>query len=378
MKRRNSVWLLACLGALACTGPAAESSDPVAAGDAVAPVTAEAPGPAAGSSLDPSPYADLEGSVVVDGSSTVFPITEKVAALFESLAPTASVSVGVSGTGGGFEKFCQGQIDITGASRPIKTAEAERCEATGIRPVELPLAFDGLSVVVHGDNGWCSCLTVDELARIWHPDAEDRLLRWRQLRPEWPDEPIRLYGPGRDSGTFDYFTRAILGTEGESRNDFVGSEDDYLLAQDISKDPGALGFFGHAYYHEHRDRLNLVAIDGGAGCVVPDVEAIGAGRYRPLSRPVFLYVAAAALDRPAVSRFVDLYLSQARYLAPEMRYVPLPEGAYELARQRLARRLIGSVFDGGSQVGVSIERLLELERRGTAPASAPGGDGGAR
>lgn len=305
----------------------------------------------------------MDRAVRIDGSSTVFPISEAVAGLYERENPSIPVLLGVSGTGGGFEKFCQGEIDIADASRPIKTEEKERCRKHGIELVEVPVAFDGISVVTHRDNHWSSCLTVDELARLWSPDAEGRGNRWSELRPDWPDRPVHLFGPGTDSGTYDYFTHAVLGKEGRSRLDFSASEDDYLLAQDIADAPGSLGFFGFAYYREYQDRLRLVAVDQGTGCIEPSEESIAQGRYRPLSRPLFLYVQAEALQRPEVRRFIDLYLSEAPRLVPQVGYVPLPARAYQLARERVAAPRLGSIFDGGSQVGVSIESLLEAESR---------------
>jgi phosphate transport system substrate-binding protein len=307
----------------------------------------------------------LTGTIVIDGSSTVFPITEAAALEFAGLAPDAQIQLGVSGTGGGFQKFCAGETLISDASRPIKESEAAICAAAGIEFIELPVAFDGLSVVVHRDNDWASCLTVDELKQMWEPTAEGQIVNWSQLRAEWPDRPLALYGAGRDSGTFDYFTQAIVGEEGTARGDFTASEDDYLLAQDIAGNPEGLGFFGYAYYSEYQDQLNLVAIDAGSGCVAPNNETISSGAYQPLSRPIFIYVRSDALDQPTVAAFVEYYLVNAARLVTEVRYTPLPSRVYELAVARVDQRIVGSVFSGGSQVGVSIEELLELE--GTTP-----------
>ena len=311
--------------------------------------------------FDPGPTATLTGTIVIDGSSTVFPITELVAREFAAVAPMVRVQLGVSGTGGGFKKFCAGEIDLAAASRPIKQSEIAACQALGIRYVEVPVAFDGLSVVVHPDNTWVTCLSVAELKRLWEPSATGRITLWQQLRPEWPASRIQLYGAGADSGTFDYFTAAIVGSEGESRSDYIGSEDDYLLAQDIAADPEALGYFGYAYYHEYQDRLRLVAIDAGDGCVAPSEATIAAGTYRPLSRPVFVYIRLDALERPAVAAFVAFYLHDLARVVQRTHYVPLPPRAYELAARRVRERKPGSVFGGGSQINVSIEELLLLE-----------------
>ncbi|MEM9554678.1 MAG: PstS family phosphate ABC transporter substrate-binding protein [Acidobacteriota bacterium] len=306
--------------------------------------------------------AGLEGRVAIDGSSTVYPLSEAVVGRFEAMAPNVDVTLGVSGTGGGFAHFCRGRIDIADASRPLKDEERALCAEHGIDFIELPVAFDGISVVAHPQATWIDCLTVDELRRLWRPEADGVVTRWSQLRADWPSATISLYAPGHDSGTFDYFTRAVVGVEGSARHDFIGSEDDYLIAQDVAGDRHGLGFFGFAYYAEYRDRLRLVAIDGGEGCVAPSARTIAAGTYTPLARPVFLYVSAAALDRPAVAAFLDLYLATAPELAAQVGYVPLPRRAYELGRQRLDARHVGSVFDGGSQIGVSIESLLEPRR----------------
>ncbi len=303
----------------------------------------------------------LSGSVLIDGSSTVFPVSEAVAEEFGLQNPDVRVSVGVSGTGGGFKKFCAGETDISDASRPIKQSEIEMCTENGIEFIELPVAFDGLTVVVNPQNDWATCMTVEDLKTIWEPSAQGVITKWSQVRPEWPDEPLSLYGPGTDSGTFDYFTDAIVGEEGASRGDYTASEDDNVLVQGVANDQYALGYFGFAYYVENQDKLKAVAIDGGNGCVEPSVETINNGTYQPLSRPIFIYVSTKALERPEVEAFVNFYLDNAAELAEEVGYVGLPERAYELAKERVAKRITGSVFSGGSQVGVSIEELLEIE-----------------
>lgn len=303
----------------------------------------------------------LSGSILIDGSSTVFPLSEAVAEEFQAQYPNVRVSVGISGTGGGFKKFCNGETDISDASRPIKQSEMDACAEKGIEFIELPVAFDGLTVVVNPQNDWATCMTVDELKKIWEPAAQGTITRWNQVRPEWPDAPLSLYGAGTDSGTFDYFTEAIVGEEGASRGDYTASEDDNVLVQGVSNDQYALGYFGFAYYVENQDKLKAVAIDGGNGCVLPSKETINNGTYQPLSRPIFIYVRKDALDRPEVEAFVNFYLENAGTLAAEVGYVALPDRAYELAKERVAKRVTGSVFSGGSQVGVSIEELLKIE-----------------
>jgi phosphate transport system substrate-binding protein len=313
-----------------------------------------------GERSDEAEGGSLSGRVEVDGSSTVFPITEAVAEEFQGAFPDARVTVGISGTGGGFKKFCNGETDISNASRPIKTSEEELCAASGVRWIELPIAYDGIAVVVHPSNDWAGTITVAELKKLWEPEAQRTVMRWNQVRAGWPDREIRLFAPGVDSGTFDYFTEAIVGEEGASRGDFTASEDANVLVQGIATDPLALGFFGYAYYEENQERLKLLAVDGSDGSlgVAPSPETIRDGTYQPLSRPVFIYIREGSLEKPIVSEFVKFYIDNAVTLVREVGYIPLPERAYELAQQRVDRRVTGSIFGGGSQVGVSIEELL--------------------
>ena len=300
----------------------------------------------------------LSGTVRADGSSTVFPITEAVAEEFQKAEPGVRVTVGISGTGGGFKKFAAGETDLSDASRPIDPAEAEQASRNGIQYVELPVAFDGLSVIVHPTNDFASSLSVEDLKKIWEPESKVR--RWSDVRRGWPNREIHLYGPGTDSGTFDYFTLAILGKEKASRSDFSASEDDNVLAQGIAGDKDALGYFGYAYYAENQSRLKLVAVDGGNGPVLPSPETILNGTYQPLSRPVFIYVSAKAAARPEVQAFVRFYLSHAKQLVPQVGYVPLPDRVYELTSQRFEQGKTGSVFGGeGPRVGVRLEDRLE-------------------
>lgn len=286
----------------------------------------------------------LTGAVRMDGSSTVFPISEAVAEEYLAEAPGVRVTVGVSGTGGGFKKFLNQEIDINAASRPIKESEFDKAVAAGIQFIELPVAFDGISVVVNPKNTWVDQLTTDELQRIWQPDSV--VTTWKDVRADWPDEKIRLYGPGTDSGTFDYFTGVINGKEQASRADFTASEDDNVLIQGISGDRYALGYFGFAYYLENQDKLRAVAIDGGQGPILPTPKTINDGSYAPLSRPIYIYLNAASLDKPQVADFVRFYLESAGSLAEEVGYITLPEASYAGARARVAARTSGSSYQG--------------------------------
>jgi len=290
----------------------------------------------------------VEGTILVDGSSTVAPITQAVAEEFQALYPEVRVPVGISGTGGGFKKFCNGETDISDASRPIKPSEVELCQKNGIEYIELPVAFDGLAVMVNPSNNFAACLTVEELKKIWQPEAEGVITNWSQVREGFPNQPLTLYGAGTDSGTYDYFTAAIVGKEGSSRGDFLPSEDDNVLVQGIAGDPNALGFFGLAYFEENQDKLKLVAIDNGNGnCVLPDLTTVSQGTYQPLSRPLFIYVNRARVDqKDEISLFIDFYLKNAGQLSREVGYIPLTDEIYALAQKRYDNRVTGSIFEG--------------------------------
>ena len=275
---------------------------------------------------------ELRGVVSLDGSSTVFPISEAVAEEFLTVAPRVRVTVGVSGTGGGFKKFLASETDINDASRTIKESERMEAEANGIDYLEIPVAFDGLSVVVNKNNDWVDFLTVQELQMIWQPGS--MVDSWDDIRPNWPAEPIRLYGPGTDSGTFDYFTEAVNGESGASRPDYTASEDDNVLVQGIAGDENAMGFFGYAYYIENNDKLKVVPIDGGNGPVTPTPTTINNGTYSPLSRPIFIYLNTASLARQEVKAFVEFYLESAGQLASEVGYIALPEDMYQASRDQ--------------------------------------------
>lgn len=303
----------------------------------------------------------LQGSVRIDGSSTVYPITEAVAEEFQKVHRGVRVTVGIAGTGGGFKRFTAGETDISDASRPIDPTEAELAAQNNIAYIELPVGFDGLSVLVNPANGFVTSLTVAELKRIWEPGSTVKL--WSDVRSGWPAREIHLFGPGTDSGTFDYFTEAINGKSKAMRADFNASEDDNVLVQGIAGDHDALGFFGYAYYAENGDKLKLVAVDGGSGPVAPSPETIRDGTYAPLSRPVFIYVNTQSASRPEVEAFVKFYLDNATTLVSEVGYVPLPNAIYELARHRYETRTTGSVYaNKGAQVGVTLESLLQAER----------------
>lgn len=269
----------------------------------------------------------ISGSVVIDGSSTVFPVSEAFAEEFQAANRDARITVGLSGTGGGFQRFCSGETDFTGASRPISEGEREACAAAGIDWIELAVAVDGLSVIVNPANDFLTCLTVEELERIWRPDSP--VTTWRDVRADWPAEEISLYGPGTDSGTFDYFTETIVGETGASRPDYQASEDDNILVQGVSGDRYSLGYFGYAYYLENREALKLIAVDGGAGCVLPSDETIDDGSYAPLSRPLFIYVAESSLERPEALAFAEFILENADALVPSTGYHALPADRYQ-------------------------------------------------
>jgi phosphate transport system substrate-binding protein len=305
--------------------------------------------------------------IQVDGSSTVFPISEAVAEEFQKANQNIRVTVGISGTGGGFQKFCRGETDISDASRPIRPAEIEACQKAGIEYIELPVAYDGLAIVVNPKNTWATSVTVDELKTLWAPEAQGKVLRWNQVRASWPDREVRLFGAGVDSGTYDYFTEAIVGKEGASRGDFTSSEDDNVLVQGVSSDELALGFIPFAYVEQNQSRLKLVPVDdgkgdNGAGPLTPSAETVRNGTYQPLSRPLFIYVARKAAERPEIQRFVEAYFA-APDLIREVGYVELTPEIYDLAKKHFADRKLGTAFGaGGSQVGMTLEKLLSREK----------------
>jgi phosphate transport system substrate-binding protein len=301
--------------------------------------------------------------IAIDGSSTVFPISEAMAEEFQKKSG-ARVTVAASGTGGGFKKLCAKEIAIAGASRPIKPSEVEACKANAVESVELPIAFDGIAVVVNPKNSWVDKMTVAELKKLWTPEAQGKVKTWADVRKGWPREEIHLFGAGVDSGTYDYFTKAIVGEEHKSRGDYTSSEDDNVLVKGISTDKLALGFFGFGYYAENKSALKIVPIDdgdksNGDGAIAPSHETIEQGTYQPLSRPIFLYVDKSAAERKEVQEFVSYYLGEGTKLIEEVGYVKLPAQAYALAKQRFDERKGGSLFAGdGSRVGVTLTDLL--------------------
>ena len=303
--------------------------------------------------------------VKIDGSSTVFPITEAMAEDFQkSTKGKVKVTVGISGTGGGFKKFCRGETDIADASRPILRKEMDDCKAAGVQYIELPVAYDALTVVIHPDNKWAQTLTVAELRKMWESGSQGKVKTWKQVNPAWPDQPLKLFGPGADSGTFDYFTEAVNGKAKSSRGDFTASEDDNVLVQGVSRDINALGYFGFAYYFENKDKLRAVKIVDKAGPgVEPSFDTVINGSYQPLARPIFIYVNAKSLERPEVKEFVEFYMKSAETLVREVKYVPLPAKAYAYNIEHANKKVLGTKFGGENKVGLTIEQLMQLEAK---------------
>jgi phosphate transport system substrate-binding protein len=302
--------------------------------------------------------------VQVDGSSTVFPITEAMAEEFQKAKKgKVKVTVGIAGTGGGFKKFCRGETDISDASRPILKQEMEACKGAGIEYFELPIAYDALTVIVNPKNDWVKALTVPDLKKMWEPSAQSKVTNWNQVRSEWPNAPLKLFGPGADSGTFDYFTEAIVGKAKSSRGDFTASEDDNVLVQGIANDRNALGYFGFSYYVENQNKLKAVPIDAGKGPVTPSAKTVEDGTYQPLSRPIFIYVSKKSMDKPEVREFVEFYLKNAPTLVKQVKYVPLPQSVYTTGAEHLKKGKVGTMFGGEAEVGVKIEDLMKREAK---------------
>ncbi len=302
--------------------------------------------------------------VKIDGSSTVYPITEAVAEEFQKSRKNAiKVTVGISGTGGGFKKFCRGETDISNASRPISKKEMEACKEAGIQYYEMPIAFDALTVVINPKNDFVKSLTPAELKTMWEPAATGKVMSWKDVNPAFPDVPLKLFAPGADSGTFDYFTEAINGKSKSSRTDFTASEDDNVLVQGVARDKGGLGYFGFAYYIENQKKLKAVPIFNGKEAVLPSPQSVENGTYAPLSRPIFIYVNARSLDKPEVKEFVEFYMKQAPMLVKEVKYVPLPAKAYTLNLEHVAKKKMGTVYGGEEAIGVKIEELMSREAK---------------
>lgn len=304
--------------------------------------------------------------IKVDGSSTVYPITEAVAEEFQNKNQNMRITVGVSGTGGGFQKFCNGENDISNASRPISKTEVEACAKNGVAFIELPVAYDGIAIVVNPKNTWVDDITPADLKTMWGPDAQGKVTRWSQVRKGWPDREFHLFGAGVDSGTYDYFTEAIMGKAKASRGDFTSSEDDNVLVQGVSSDDSALGYFGYTYFEENKDKLKLVPVedgkdDNGKGPILPSPETVRNGTYQPLSRPLFIYVSQKSLERPEVQVFVDYFLKEGPPLIDQVGAIQLGDKAYETVRQRFAKRATGTVFQD-APIGLTIDQLLAREQ----------------
>lgn len=298
--------------------------------------------------------------VRIDGSSTVFPITEAIAEEFQ-ITTRIRTTVGISGTGGGFKKFCRGEVDMTQASRPILHEEMEACKAAGIEYIELPIAYDALTVVINPQNDFITSMTVDELKKMWEPAAQNVIKNWNQVNPAWPDRPLKLFGAGSDSGTFDYFTEAIMGKAKSSRGDFTASEDDNVIVKGVAGDIGAIGYFGFAYYAENQQAIKAVPIVAQAGgeAVAPSEENVRNGSYQPLSRPLFIYVNAASAETPEVKSFIDYYLEHSTELIQEVKFIPLPDNEVAAVIKHWQDRKTGTGFGGEPEIGVKIEDLLK-------------------
>ncbi|MEG3857815.1 PstS family phosphate ABC transporter substrate-binding protein [Microcoleus sp. herbarium12] len=302
-------------------------------------------------------------SIKIDGSSTVYPITDAMAKEYQNTNPKKrSITVEFSGTGGGFKKFCAGETDISNASRPISPGEMEACNKAGIRYYELPIAFDALTVVVNSKNNWIKDITVEELKKIWEPAAQGKITRWNQIRPNWPNRPLTLYGAGKDSGTFDYFTEATVGTAKASRTDYTASEDDTVLVQGVIKDENALGYFGFSYYEDNQSQLKAVGIDRGKGAVLPSRETVEKAQYNPLARPLFIYVNYnSAQNKIEVRNFVEFYMKKAPTLVSSVGYIPLPKEGYQLIYNHFYNGKVGTVFGGKAQLDLTIGELLRQQ-----------------
>ena len=309
----------------------------------------------------------LTGKIAIDGSSTVFPVMEAVAEEFRNVQPNVQAPIGIAGTGGGFKKFCRGETDISNASRPILEEEMKLAKENGIEYIELPLCFDALTVAVHKDNDWVDAITVAELKKIWEPktDEEEKITKWNQIRPEWPDEEFVLYGAGTDSGTFDYFTEAVCGKAKWSRGDYTASEDDNTLVQGIEGNKYALGYIPFAYYQPNQARMKALKIDwkpdDELGAIGPSAETVVNGTYNPLSRPLFLYINKKSAERPEVKALVEFMFDNVKDLSTEVGYMPLPDKAYAMGRERFEKLQAGSGFGGVPEVGLPVEDILKRE-----------------
>ncbi|MEY4592546.1 MAG: hypothetical protein RIR18_1441 [Pseudomonadota bacterium] len=304
--------------------------------------------------------------IKIDGSSTVYPITEAVAEEFQKEKKQAiKVTVGISGTGGGFKKFCRDETDISDASRPITEKEMADCKAAGVEYIEMPVAFDALTVVINPKNTFLKQATVADMKKLWEPAAQNTVMKWNQVNPAWPDAPVKLFGAGADSGTFEYFTEAMVGKAKSSRGDYTASEDDNVLVQGVSRDVNAIGYFGYAYYAENKAKLKaLPIVNPKTGkAVEPSAENVVNGTYAPLSRPIFIYVKAKSLQKPEVREFVEFYMKNGAALTKEVKYVPLPASAYTGNIEHIKKNKLGTVFGGHNDIGITIEDLMKREAK---------------
>lgn len=305
-------------------------------------------------------FKEYKGKINIDGSSSVYPLTEAVAEEFRKVNPDIRITVGISGTGGGFKKFLRGETDISNASRPISKKEIEISRENGIEFIEIPVSYDGMAIVVSPENNFVDYITVDELKKMWAPESQGKINTWKQVRSSWPDVPLNLYGAGTSSGTYDYFTEAINGKAKASRGDYTASEDDNVLVQGVSSDQYGLGYFGLAYFSENKEKLKLIPVKASAEAeaILPTDETVKNGTYQPLSRPEFIYVNVKSASRPYVRQFIKFYLENASKLAEEVGYVSLPDEAYRLSYKRFTNKTKGSVFENRSTVGANLLQLL--------------------
>jgi phosphate transport system substrate-binding protein len=308
-----------------------------------------------------SPLAAQDKRIAIDGSSTVFPAMEAIAEEFQKANKGIKVTVGISGTGGGFKKFCRGETDVSNGSRPILKEEMAECKKTGVEFYELPIAFDALTVAVSPKNTTLECITVAQLKKIWEPSAQGKVMKWKDVDDKWPDQPLKLYGAGSDSGTFDYFTEATVGKAKASRGDYTASEDDNVLVQGIENDANSLGYIPYAYYEPHQKKMKALGVDWGKGdgCVKPSLEAVVAGKYNPLARPLFFYVSKKSAEKPEVKSFVEFALTQGPALVKEVKYLPLPDAAYKMGMERFKTGKLGTGFGGVPEVGLHVEEIMK-------------------